>query len=93
MRDSVDWTGAWQNWIAGGGHGSEYGEYQGNVGKLELDVREMRASLEQKFGAMQQEFCTLTRFLIGVVISFFTTLVGFRAAILGVLAKAFHWLR
>lgn len=41
---------------------------------------------------MHQELRGLTRFMIGVVISFFTTLIGFGAAILGVMAKGFHWL-
>lgn len=30
------------------------------------------------------------RFMIGVVITFFTTLIGFGAAILGVMAKGLH---
>jgi phage shock protein A len=62
-----------------------------NLGKLEVDMRDMRKSMDQKFDSVHAELRGLMRFMIGIAISFFTTLIGFGAAILGVLAKGFHW--
>jgi len=68
-----------------------------SVGNLAVDMRDMRKSIEQKFesldrkfDSMHQELRGLTRFKVGVVISFFMTLIGFGAAILGVMAKGLH---
>jgi chromosome segregation ATPase len=63
-----------------------------NLGKVEVDVRDMRKSMEQKFESLDTELRGISRLLIGVIITFFTTLIGFGAAILGVLAKGLHWL-
>ncbi len=86
-----------------------------NLGKLEVGMRDMRQSMDQKFASseerferafgaldkksddrfesLQGELRALTRLLIGVVITFFTTLIGFGAALLEVLARALHWLK
>jgi len=99
-----------------------------SVAKLEVDMRDMRKSMDQKFDLLDakldrkfdsldvkfasldakfdakfasvdgkfdeihKELRGLLRFMIAVTISFFTTLIGFGAAILGVVAKGSHWL-
>ena len=53
-----------------------------NLGKLHIDMRDMRGEIRG-----------LMRFMIGIVITFFTTLIGFGAGLLVVLAKGLHWLQ
>lgn len=71
-----------------------------NVGRLEVDMRDMRQSFDKKFdslidkfGDIHRELRGLTRFMITMFVSFFATLIGFGGAILGVMAKGFHWLK
>lgn len=59
-----------------------------NTGRLDGDMRGMRQSID----LIHDRLGGTMRFMIGVLISFFTTLIGFGAAILGVIAKALHWL-
>ena len=75
------------------------GSMKESIGRIEVDLRDMRKSVDQRFEALDrkldsfhQELRGVMRFLVGVVISFFTTLIAFGAAILGVLVKGFHWL-
>ena len=61
-----------------------------SVGKIELDMRDMRNSVEQKFESIHQDLRGLTHFLLGIVITFFTTLIGFGGGIVRPMVKASH---
>jgi hypothetical protein len=61
-----------------------------NLGKLDIDMREMRKSMDDKFESMHKEIRGLMRFMIGILITFFTTLIGLGAGLLAELAKGLH---
>jgi tetrahydromethanopterin S-methyltransferase subunit B len=59
------------------------GNIKENLGKLEIDVRDMRKSMDPRFDSLHQELRGMMRFMVGMAVSFFTILIGFGAAILG----------
>jgi len=65
------------------------GKFDGELDSLD---RKFDVKFDVKFDALHTELRGITRLLVGVIITFFTTLIGFGAAILGVLAKGLHWL-
>ena len=67
-------------------------KFDAKFASLDAKFDERFASVDGKFDEIHKELRGLLRFMIAVTISFFTTLIGFGAAILGVVAKGFHWL-
>jgi len=69
------------------------GKFDQRCRTLEEKFEALEKKLDDGFESLHGELRALTRLLIGVVITFFTTLIGFGAALLDVLARALHWLK